>query len=233
MACTRRRRAQYFGVLLSAFLFAALRNSPGQAAAPPTCLRTNQSSTGLSAIEAQIKVLRDVSFLDLENIDLRVHNFHSQADYFRTRFSVPRFLFLKPMRYFIEVNPELFSQQAPSDGVCAVLVHELSHVVSLNHGNRIRRFSLIRLLSTRYTARFERRTDLEAIRRGYGDGLKSYRTWVYTHIPTSALPIKRRNYFSPEEVEAIEQHLRENPELFTYWSKHTPRNLQEILKSPR
>jgi hypothetical protein len=224
-------RARRFGMLLGALLFAVLRASLGQVASAPGCALPNQPGAVLSSIEARVLELRGASFPELGKVDLRLRTFHSQADYFRTRFSVPRFLFLQRMRYFVEVNPALFSQQAPSDGVCAVLAHELSHVVSLNHGNRIRRLSLVCLLSKRSTARFERKTDLDAIHRGYGDGLKNYRSWVYTHIPSSALPAKHRNYFSPEEIEAIQQRLQRRPDLFAYWSKHVPGNLQEILKN--
>jgi hypothetical protein len=137
------------------------------------------------------------------------------------------------MRYYVEVNLALFQGQPPSEGVCAILAHELSHVVSLSHGNRIHRFGLVRLVSKRYTAKFERRTDLEAIHRGYGDGLKSYRVWVYAHVPPNKLPAKLRNYFSPDEIVAIQMRLEEQPDLFAYWTKHVPENLEQIEKSPR
>jgi hypothetical protein len=133
-----------------------------------------------------------------------------------------------PMRYFADVNPALFQEQAPSDGVCAILAHELAHVVSLSRGNRIRRFGMVRLLSKVQTAKFERRIDLDAIHRGYGDGLKSYRKWVYAHISPNKLAEKRRNYFSPEEIGAIQILLQERPELFGYWTAHVPMSLLEI-----
>jgi hypothetical protein len=132
------------------------------------------------------------------------------------------------MRYFVDVNPALFREQAPADGVCAILAHELAHVVSLSRGSRIRRLGLVRLLSKRQTTKFERRADLDAIHRGYGDGLKNYRTWVYVHIPPNKLPEKRRNYFSPEEIAAIDKKLLEQPDLFAYWSEHVPMNLRAI-----
>ena len=232
MALAEQYRSHRRRIVLITFLFTVLQKSSGQALVPPDCGRTERTNAGLSATEDQVREIRDASFPELTRVDLQLREFHSQADYFRTRFSVPRFLFLLRMRYFVEVNPALFGQQTPRDGVCAVLAHELSHVVSLAHGNRIRRLSLVRLVSKRYTAQFERKTDLEAIRRGYGDGLKSYRTWVYAHIPASALPTKRRNYFSPEEIEAIQQRTQESPGLFSSWSRHVPRNLEEILESP-
>jgi hypothetical protein len=172
--------------------------------------------------------IRGTSYPELVNVDLRVRSFHSQSDYFRTRFSLSRFLLPMRMRYFVDVNPALFQEQAPSDGVCAILAHELVHIVSLSRGNRIRRLGLVRLLSKGQIAKFERRADLEAIHRGYADGLKSYREWVYGHIPPSKLQEKRRNYFSPEEIAAIEKKLLLQPDLFAYWSEHVPMNIREI-----
>ena len=189
------------------------------------------SKAGISATGTVIQEIRGTSFPELVHVDLRVRTFQSQSDYFRTRFSSSRFLFLMRMRYYVEVNPALFQGHVPAAGVCAVLAHELAHVVSLSQGNRFRRFGLVRLLSKGYTAKFERRTDLEAIHRGYGDGLKSYRAWVYTHIPPAKLPEKLRNYFSPEEIAAIQIRLQAQPELFAYWSKHVPANLGEIQRA--
>ena len=187
-----------------------------------------QMDVAIGAASAVILDLRGTSFPELAHIDLRVRTFRSQSDYLRTRFSLSRFLLFMPMQYFVDVNPALFQEQAPSDGVCAILAHELVHIVSLSRSNRIRRFGLVRLLLKRQTAKFERRTDLEAIHRGYGNGLRSYRKWVYAHISPNKLPEKRRNYFSPEEIGAIQILLQERPELFGYWRRHVPMNLQEI-----
>lgn len=175
--------------------------------------------------------VRASSFQELAHIDLRVRAFRSQSDYFRTRFSVSRFLLLMPMRYFVDVNPALLLSPPASDGVCAILAHELAHVISLNRGNRIRRLGLVRLISQQYTVKFEHGADLEAIHRGFGDGLKTYRTWVYAHIPSGKRQQKLRNYFSPEEITAIQVKLREQPDVFQYWSLHVPTNLQEIQRT--
>jgi len=200
---------------------------------PPKDVDSARTDAGVDAIDNLIHGLRNDSFPELAHIDLGVRTFHSESDYFRTRFSLSRFALLMRMRYYVEVNLALFQGQPPSEGVCAILAHELSHVVSLSHGNRIHRFGLVRLLSKRYTAKFERRTDLEAIHRGYGDGLKSYRVWVYAHVPPNKLPTKLRNYFSPDEIVAIQMRLEEQPDLFAYWTKHVPENLEQIEKSPR
>jgi hypothetical protein len=190
--------------------------------------KRDQRKPGIGATGTVLQGIQGTSYPELAHLDLRVRSFRSQSDYFRTRFSLSRFLLLLPMRYFVDFNPALFQEQAPSDGVCAILAHELVHVVSLSRGNRIRRLGLVRLLSEGQITKFERRADLEAIHRGYGDGLKSYREWVYGHIPPSKLQEKRRNYFSPEEIAAIEKRLLEQPNLFSYWSEHVPMNLRAI-----
>jgi hypothetical protein len=192
--------------------------------------KREQGNLGIRATGTVLQSILDTSYPELTHVDLRVRSFRSQSDYFRTRFSLSRFLLPMRMRYFVDVNPALFQEQAPSEGVCAILAHELVHVVSLSRGNRIRRLGLVRLLSKGQTTKFERRADLEAIHRGYGDGLKSYREWVYVHIPPSKLQEKRRNYFSPEEIAAIEKKLLEQPDLFAYWSEHVPMNLRAIEK---
>jgi hypothetical protein len=193
--------------------------------------KQEQADPGITAVGTVLQEIQSVSYPELEHVDLRVRFFRSQSDYFRTRFSLSRFLLPMRMRYFVDVNPALIQNRAPSDGVCAILAHELVHVISLSRGNRIRRFGLIRLLAKGQTTKFERRADLEAIHRGYGDGLKSYRTWVYVHIPPSKLQEKRRNYFSPEEIGAIEKKMLEQPDLFAYWSKHVPMTLLAIDSS--
>jgi len=187
-----------------------------------------QANDAIGAAGLMIREVKANSFPELMHVDLRVRAFHSQSDYFRTRFSLSRFLLLMRMRYFVDVNPALFQQQVPSDGVCAILAHELVHVVSLSRENRIRRLGLVGLLSKRRTMKFERGADLGAIHRGYADGLKSYRGWVYAHIPPRKLQEKLRNYFSPAEIAEIQKKLNDHPDLFAYWSKHVPMNLQEI-----
>lgn len=178
-------------------------------------------------VVAAIRAVKDASFPELKGMTVGASQFQSETDFFRTRFSVGRFLFLRPMRYRVEVNPKLFAEQPPADAACAILAHELVHVVELKRGNRIRRFGLVRMLSAGYTARFERRTDLEAIARGYGEGLRSYRAWVYGHVPAGKVQEKRRRYFSPEEITVIEKGLREKPELLEYWRKHVPMSVEE------
>ena len=190
-----------------------------------------KANDSIAAIRPEIQRVGRSPFPELVHIDLRVRAFRSQSDYFRTRFSWSRFLLLMPMPYFVDVNPALLQRQAPSDVSCAIVAHELAHVASLSRGNRIRRLDLIRLISEQCTVKFERGADLEAIHRGYGDGLKAYRTWVYNHIPPDRLQQKLRTYFSPEEITAIQMKLQDQLDLFEYWKRYVPTNLQEIQRT--
>lgn len=173
------------------------------------------------------EVIRD-SYPELKDATIRVQSFDSASDYFRTGFSFGRFLSARKMRYFIRVNPRVFALNAPAEGVRAIVAHELGHVFDFHRRKRIWLLGLVRLSTKGYRAAFERRTDLQAISRGYGEGLKSYRRWLYQNIPAGRLAEKRRNYFSPEEIEAIELQRQRQPEVMRRWFKHPPRNLQEI-----
>jgi hypothetical protein len=185
------------------------------------------------ALQRDLEVVRDVSFPELQKKVVKTRKFESSVDYFRTRFSVSRFLLLRPVHYFVEMNPRIANSGPSADSVCAILAHELVHISRMSDGNRLHLFGLVRLISSGYTARFERSTDLEAIRRGYGPGLITFREWVYKNIPAEALKRKQRNYFSPDEIAAIQQMTEAKPELFKYWNKHVPLNLEEIEQARR
>jgi integrase len=140
---------------------------------------------------------------------------------------MPQFFFGR-MRYLLFVNPGVFENDAPAAGVRAIVAHELGHILYFKKRNRLRLTGLVRLASRRFTARFERWADLTAISLGYADGLKEYRNWLYRHVPVSKLEEKHRNYFSPEEIDAILSAAQRRPALLEYWFRHVPLSLSDI-----
>ena len=168
------------------------------------------------------------SYPELEGSDIQVKIFSSRSDYFKARFGYPQYLFTR-MRYLLFVNPRVFEIQAPEEGVRAIIAHELAHLDYFKRRNRVRLVGLVRLTSKGFTARFERWADLKAISLGYGEGLKEYRQWLYRNVPASKLADKQRNYFSPDEIDAILSKARSRPELFEYWLKNVPLNMDQIL----
>jgi hypothetical protein len=194
---------------------------------------TAQQISNSEAIKRTELIVQEVvkaSYPELKDADIQVQTFHSASDYFRTSFSFGRFLSAKKMRYLIKVNPRVFELNAPEEGVRAIVAHEIGHAFDFHSKKRICLLGLVRLSSKGYTATFERWTDLQAISRGYSEGLKAYRVWLYQNIPAKKLAEKRRNYFSPEEIDAIELRRKQKPEVMQYWFKYTPRNLQEIVE---
>lgn len=189
-----------------------------------------RSQSDLRAIERTgllVEDLLSLSYPELRGTAIRVMQFQSTSDYFRARFSFARFFF-GPMQYLVLVNPRVFDLRVPTTGVRAILAHELGHVLFYKKLNRLQLLGLVRLISKAFMQEFERWADLQAISRGYGEGLREYRRWLYENIPASSIVKKQRNYFSPEEIEAILVALRDRPSLMEYWLRCVPRDLREI-----
>ena len=200
--------------------------------APERQATKGYASDALNRTRALVDQIIAASYPDLKEADIRIKAFRSRSDYFKARFGFPQYFFTR-MRYVVFVNPRALELQAPEAGVQAIIAHELAHVVYFKKRNRVRLLGLVRLTSKQSTARFERWADLKAISLGYGEGLKEYRSWLYGNVPASKLPDKQRNYFSPQEIDAILSASRKRPELLEYWLKHVPLNLSEILNASR
>lgn len=198
---------------------------------PCPALADNTPDRTIERTQQLIEEIRTASFPELKDVVIKVELLRSDSDYFRTRFVIRQFPGGR-MIYLLRVRPDVFALAAPEAGIRAIIAHELSHILWFRRRNRLQLLGLIRLASADFTARFERRTDLQAIARGYGDGLKEYRTWLYQHIPPRKLKEKQRNYFSPAEIEAIQARTRNHPELFVVWFRKVPLNLSQILSQP-
>jgi hypothetical protein len=166
-----------------------------------------------------IERIRAASYPELNAAQIQVRTLESSSDFFRVRPRILDFFVKKKLRYVIRVNPRVFELKVPGDGVEAIVAHELSHVAYLKKRNRLRLLAMVRLLCRGFARTFERRADLEAVSRGYGPGLKAYRQWLYQHIPPNSLVEKRRNYFSPEEIDFMLLSLRRCPSLLDAWIK--------------
>jgi integrase len=153
---------------------------------------------------------------------------HSNYIYLESRFTLSSFLSARKLRYVILFNPEAIARQVPPDGLRAIVAHELAHIDYFHRRRRLGLVSLILLLRAPFAARFERRADLEAIALGYGPGLESYRIWLYRNVPASKIEEKKRDYFSPEEIEVILRAAQQNPQIMGVFSTCVPRDVAEI-----
>lgn len=209
----------------------AIGYQPGVSGSTNAGSDSKDQSTAIKRTEALLESVRTRSFPELSHVDIRVRTFQSSSDFFRTRFSIDRYLSFRKMRYYIEVNPRAFEAKAPDDGVRAILAHELEHVLSLSRRSRVGMLSMIGLVSRDFTARFERRADLGAVGLGYAPGLIDYRGWLYKNIPAAAVAEKQRDYFSPQELMAMEMILKSKPAMLQSWMKKVPLNLTDVNNS--
>ncbi|HJZ97285.1 MAG TPA: hypothetical protein VKE70_12325 [Candidatus Solibacter sp.] len=157
--------------------------------------------------ERLVHEVRSSSFPELLDRDIRVRQFAGSSDYFQARFGIWRFLTLSRMHYVIRVNSAAALISGPEEGKRAIIAHELAHVAYSANGNRLRLLGLIRLASPGFRERFEKRADVEALRRGYAQGLRQYRIWLYQHVSAGVLNEKRRDYLTPEEIDAIQRQI--------------------------
>jgi integrase len=184
---------------------------------------------GLQRIAPIVDSVRARSFPQLQDAEITLRAIRSDYIFLEGRFSFTSYFLAPKLHYIILFNPDALARHVPPDALQAIVAHELSHIDYLHRHRRLGLLRLIRLLSAAYTARFERGADLQAIALGYGPGLESYRTWLYRNIPPKHLPEKMRDYFSPEEIEAILAASRRNPQVMDVFSARPPRNLAEIL----
>ena len=188
----------------------------------------SQSPKAIEITRLIVGEIIENSFPELKTANIEVRTFRSASNYFKSQFSIARVLTFQKPHYVIFVNAEVFRRTAPENGIRAILAHELAHVLYYESRNGFELFGLARLASRRFTVKFERRADLEAIARGFGEGLKSYRKWLYENIPAKAVQAKKRDYFSPGEIDSMLKILREKPGMIDVWRKRAPRNLKEI-----
>ena len=197
------------------------------------CLFTKISAqTGKdSGIEKTKKIAFDTArrfYPEIKTEKIRIKSFTSEENFFKARFSVSRFLTLQKMKHILYVNPQAFEKNLSAQALTGIIAHELAHISYYTRKNRFQLLGLTRLISDDFTIEFERRADLTAIEKGFGAELILYRKWLYENIPPSKINVKKKNYFTPEEIEKIIRITKQKPEKFKLWQKHIPKNIDEI-----
>jgi hypothetical protein len=186
-----------------------------------------------TTIEKTQKIVTEIinnSYPELRDATIEVKTFTSDSDYFRSQFSMSRYVTFQKMHYIIFVNSAVFTKNAPENGIRSIVAHELAHALYFKEHNRFELMGLVKLSGKDYTAKFERQADLESIARGYAEGLKLYRIWLYQNIPSKKLEEKKRNYFSPTEIDLILEILKQNPAKINEWRKRVPLNENDLRR---
>lgn len=179
-------------------------------------------------IEKIVNSVRRASYPQLEDAEITIHDLRSDYVYLEARFTFSSYFSAHRLRYMLSFNREALLRSVPEDGLRAIVAHELAHIDYYQSQSRMGLMGLVRLLSSSFTSRFERRADLATIALGYGPGLQSYRDWLYRNIPASRLDEKKRDYFSPVEIRAILRAERQNPEVMRAFAQCVPLSLADI-----
>lgn len=216
------------------FLIASAFPEVGLAQIRQLDLSSVGSSDQRPAIEKTRKLVNEVrgnSFLEIADAKIKIETFKSESNFFKARFSISRYLTLRRLQIIIYVNPSVFDRNAPGAALRAVIAHELAHALYYKRENWFELLGLVRLTSGRFTREFERKADLMAISRGYGEGLLEYRRWLYGNIPADKIESKRRTYFSPEEIMILITGLREDPDLAKKLMKRVPLDPKQLAEA--
>ncbi|MGE3728880.1 MAG: hypothetical protein AB7I41_25255 [Candidatus Sericytochromatia bacterium] len=184
-----------------------------------------------------LPLLREIiseAYPELAGITLTTGSFSEPDSFFQSNFELLS-LFSEHPIYRIEINPQLWQNPPPPLALKAVLAHELAHTLDYHQGkipgilhilNQLRLYESLRS--------YEHHTDLQAIFRGFGPGLKAYREWLYLRLTAQAIERKKAIYYSPEEIEALMLALSRSEKqgkkeaLMRYWRENVPLNLEAI-----
>ena len=193
---------------------------------------TARAAPPFEGIKQVIQSVRQASFPRLSRADIAVYDLRSDSDYLQARFTVSSF-FSRKLQYLVFFNQEAIRRQVPAEGLRAIVAHELTHISYYEDQSRMGLLSLVGLLVPSFTTRFERKADLDAIVLGYGRGLQTFRIWLYGNIPTATVADKKRDYYTPEEIEALLRAETSHPGMMSKFQRCVPRNLSEITEEAR
>jgi len=192
---------------------------------------TGDRQAAADATRALVVEVIAASFPELTKYRLTINSFNGDTTYFKTRFSISDYLTFRGLKIVMSVNPCVYALGAPPDGLRAIIAHELAHADYYRRKNVFGLIGLIRLADGGSVAKFERKTDLVAIERGYGEGLIKYRRWLYENVPEGNLASKKRDYFTPEEIALLIPMVENKPAVVQRLSKRVPRNIHEVEKA--
>jgi len=94
------------------------------------------------------------------------------------------------------------------ESIEAILVHEFEHIKDYDSMSSVKigEMGSKYALSKKFRSKYERQTDVKALRKGLGAGLIGYRNWIYEKLSPKQLLLKKRYYLTPEEIATWMEH---------------------------
>lgn len=176
------------------------------------------------------------SFPELQGKALAHNTFRSSDVFFESNLDISTLMpwHTGPVLYLVNYNPELFEKGCPPAAIEGILAHELSHTVDYVNGGIPALLEVLNALRLpQSNQRYEHRTDLRAIFRGYGPGLIAYREWIYGQLSPVELRQKQATYYTPEEIRLLMESLDWSQEqgIRSAWERWLWQNVPHSRKS--
>jgi hypothetical protein len=178
-----------------------------------------------------------VHFPELEGRQIVLGRLEEETVFFQSSFtpaSALQGLFDdRPLTYSIEANPRAFAAGIPPDALRGVLGHELAHTLDYELRTdagveKLRLVALLPLVLSPSSNDWERRTDLVAVDRGFGEGLLRYRAWQFRLLSREAVREKRSIYYGPLELSLLIDVKARCPAVFASFLSKAPGSAREI-----
>jgi hypothetical protein len=185
----------FFTALISLTLFSSSAYAGVEACENSSCDRMIET----------VRRLIDTKFPRLAERKVRITEFTSDDTFLQAQ---PKHVLRsgKNRVYEIQVNPRLFDDPPSASALEAILVHELSHLNDYTYMNSFEIADLglmyVQSGAPRGVVRYERATDETAMRKGFASGIREYRQWLYGKVSGRALELKKKIYYTPEEIDA-------------------------------
>jgi len=188
------------------------------------------------ALDRLLEDVRAASFPELRDSPLTIERFRSDTVFFMSNVDVASaFDDDGPLVLQVFINDAVLQDGPGDEALRAVLAHELAH--SLDYVQRDAAegpgglLALLPMLVWPPAEEVvERRTDLVAVRRGYGVGLAAYRQWLYQRLPADAVLEKRRVYYSPLELLLLQRLQTRCPDALEAALEHPPTTAAAIAR---
>jgi|GEM_PF-1535575 len=198
--------ARFSTMLALGFVACGGKTADSHAPPAPTCGALEGTLPGapdVDGIEASLRGVHAALYPELDGISVELDPISSTTSFFAANVRLDTFD--RPPRervYTVQYAEELFALAPPSDGVVAILAHELAHVRDYTEMDS----EALGLFAIEYAtgdvSAYERSTDEATLEKGCGLGLIAYREWLYSVVDAETEAEKRRDYYTPEEIQA-------------------------------
>lgn len=161
------------------------------------------SPSELQPISKRVERLVEESFPELQGLEIKLKSMEAKDFFFATHVE-NAYRRAKSRQYIVLVNTDILEREISSGALDGILAHELQHLV---HYSKMNFFELAWLYlryelleDEDYIVEYERRTDREALARGYHSQLEAYRIWLYKQFSSAIRKRKKLRYMTPDEI---------------------------------